>query len=56
MSDVTTQLNDSTTVTDATLEPTLDAIREAMEETWRHVIAVAREIGSVLDSGPDAGG
>jgi hypothetical protein len=56
MSDTATQLTDPTNVTDATPEPTLDAIREAMEEAWRHVSAVAQNMGLVLDAGPDAGG
>ena len=56
MSDVATQRTDPTSAPGAASEPTLDAIREAMEESWRHVCAAAREIGPVLDAGPDAGG
>ena len=57
MSDVTTQQTDATNVTNAAPVPTLDAIREAMEEAWRHVRAVVQEMmGPVLDAGPDAGG
>ena len=56
MSDVTTHQADPTNATDTAPEPTLGAIHEAMEETWRHVCAVAREMGPVLDAGPDAGG
>jgi hypothetical protein len=56
MSNVTTQQTDPTSVTGAAPVPTLDAIREAMDEVWRHVREAAQEMRPVLDSGPDAGG
>ena len=56
MSDVTTQQTDPSSVAHAAPDPTLDAIREAMDEAWRHVRAVVQEMGPVLDAGPDAGG
>jgi hypothetical protein len=56
MSDITIQQTDVTDVADAASGPTLDAIREAMDEAWRHVSAVVGEMEPVLDAGPDAGG
>lgn len=56
MSDIAIQQTDTRSVADAAPGPTLDVIREAMEEAWRHLSAVAREVGPVLDAGPDAGG
>jgi hypothetical protein len=52
MSDVATQQTDPA----GAPEPALDAIREAMDEAWRHIRVVVQEMGPVLDAGPDAGG